>query len=164
MPTAPVSFDLALRTIGQPGLNNSYDTMWTWGQMRTSVYAEGPYYSGSPYNYSHHYEYVPDFHPSPMSAVEDTKRLFRSTVNYGCRGSSLTEYDEYGDPTAQYFYIGPNGNLDYYDRPVMLDDSVWDGSQTVTAAPESYDGSTANGQTIGTTPELLDTITTITLA
>lgn len=143
-------------------MNGFSSRLSTWGQVRTSVYMEGPFSSAFS-NISRHYEYIPDMTAGPslgITAVESGNRLFRGCP-FGCSGYNTNIIEDFV-VVDQYFNLATT--LDFTDRPLLLLDSVWTGDQTVTVESEAYDGTTANGQEISVTPDIAGTVTTIELA
>jgi hypothetical protein len=156
MPTPPVSFDLSIKSIGS-FIPTILVRLYTWGQVRTSVYSGGPF-SGFFENLRNHYEYIPNLTSGPslgMTAVESGNRLFRGAP-WSCIGSSYTEYEE-GEPIRQWFQI--SAVID--KQGLVLNGSSWNGSQNVTATPDAYTNPV--GQEIAATPELDGTVGSIEL-
>lgn len=164
MPTPPVDYDYAIKSIGSAMTSSGVPSnLSTWGQVRTSVYYGGPY-GGFFDNSRRHYEYIANLTGGPafgMTAVESGNRLFRGAP-WSCKGSNYIEYgDPYYDETSettitpienQWFKIG--AIMDWYDMPLVLLDSSWVGAQTVTVESTAYDGTTTNGQLIADEPDL----------
>jgi len=154
-------------------------TAWTWGQMRTAVYAAPHSTSGSSWgNVSHHIDYY-DNGINGIEAVESGNRLFRgqpfSTVGYN---DYFTANPIPPPPDFQRFFYGsffesPFGSgifvpgvgsgLDIEEQPTILGGATFVGvGLTVTTTAPSYDGSDPAGQNIGATAT--GTISSVTLA
>ena len=166
MPTPPFIADTNIKSIGG-FMNGASERLYTWGQVRTSVYFEGPYADGEFDNISHSYEYIPNMTGGPwmgITAVESGNRLFRGSP-MACSGFNINVYpDPMPDPPVaeeQYFRIA--NTLDFTERPLLLLDSVWTGNQTITADSDSYSLLYPGGQEIAAEPNL-GPVTTIDLA
>jgi hypothetical protein len=178
MPTPPsVSVDYNVFIVGGPQ-SFSLQKLWTWGQVRTPVYAGGHGAGGSYWsNYTHHYDY---FHTSTngIDAVESQDRLFRGQP-YGAIGyddwqvstSTPPYYDKYfffgsfyESPYGSGNYVpGVGSGLDIEEQATILGGATFVGSgTTITTSAASYDGSDPNGQNIGSTA--LGTVSSVTLA
>ena len=167
MPTPPFIPNIKVISIGvhMPG---AIYRLYTWGQVRTSVYFEGPFLGDAfEENVNHSYEYIPDMTGGPwvgITAVESGNRLFRGSP-MACSGFNINVYpDPMPDPPVaeeQYFRIA--NTLDFTERPLLLLDSVWTGNQTITADSDSYSLLYPGGQEIAAEPNL-GPVTTIDLA
>lgn len=175
MPLPPLTRDYI--RIG--GAQTFSGTVWTWGQIRTAVYA-APHAQGSTDwgNFGHAIDYY-DTGFNGIEAVESGNRLFRgipfSTVGYN---DYSTPPATPGAPAIQRFFYGsfyesPFGSgifvpgigsgLDIEEQPVILGGATFVGSGTsITTTAPSYDNSDPDGQNIGTTP--LGTVSSVTLA
>lgn len=175
MPLPPLTRDYV--TVG--GTQSFSDTLWTWGQIRTPVYAAqhgtGSYSFWG--NTSHAFDYIIGVYG--IEAVESGDRLFRGQP-FGAVG-----YNDYATflpgppPVNQYrFYFGHNyedplnpgifipivgTGLDKDYESAILTGAVYVGStSSVTVAAAAFDGSDPSGQDMGTTP--LGIVSSVTLA
>ncbi len=176
MPLPPLTRDYV--TVG--GTQAASSTLWTWGQVRTPVYAS-QHTSGSYafQNFTHAFDYYNFGAGSAVEAADAQGRLFRGTP-YGAPG-----YNDYATflpgppPVNQYrFYFGHNyedplnpgifipivgTGLDKDYESAILTGAVYVGStSSVTVAAAAFDGSDPSGQNMGTTP--LGTVSSVTLA
>jgi hypothetical protein len=175
MPLPPLTRDYI--TVG--GAQTFIGTSYTWGQMRTAVYA-APHATGSSDwgNFGHAIDYY-DTGFNGIEAVESGNRLFRgqifSTVGYN---DYSTPNPTPGAPDIQRFFYGsffesPPGSgifvpgigsgLDIEEQATILGGATFVGSgSSVTTGPTSYDNSDPAGQNIGTTA--LGTVSSVTLS
>lgn len=153
-------------------------TAYTWGQMRTAVYA-APHASGSFVwsNYAHNIDYY-DTGFNGIEAVEVGNRLFRgqlfSTVGYNDWSTPNppptvdTQRFFYGaffesPPNSGLFIPSVSSGLDIEELATILGGAVFVGSaSTITTTAPSYDGSDPDGQNISATT--VGTVSSVTLA
>jgi hypothetical protein len=153
--------------------------IWTWGQARVPVYAQGHGTNstiGYWDNYTHHYDYY-DNGINGINAVESGDRLFRghpySAIGYNdyttTNGSGGTDQrffygNFYESPYGSGTYVpGVGSGLDIEEQATILGGATFVGSgTTITTSATSYDGSDPNGQNIGSTA--LGTVSSVTLA
>ena len=163
-------------TVG--GAQLSFDTLWTWGQARTAVYA-APHGAGgySWGNVSHHIDYYNNG-INGIEVVESGNRLFRgqpfSTIgynDYSTPNTPPTPDDQrffyggfYESPFGSGIYVpGIGSGLDIEEQPTVLGGATFVGATaTVTTGATSYDNSDPAGQNIG--PIGTGTISSVTLA
>jgi len=175
MPLPPLTLDYI--TVG--GTQTFSGTAYTWGQMRTAVYAAPHSTSGSSWgNYGHAIDYY-DNGINGIDAVESGDRLFRgqpfSTVGYNdyfTANPSPPPADDqrffYGSfyespPGSGIFVPGIGSGLDIEEQPTILGGATFVGSgATVTTTAPSYDNSDPAGQNIG--DPATGTISSVTLA
>lgn len=175
MPLPPLTKDYV--TVG--GAQTISGTLWTWGQVRTPVYA-APHGTGdftTWYNVGHAIDYIIGLYG--IEAVESGDRLFRGHP-FGAVG-----YNDWFTPNPnppfnnfERFYYGTNyesppgsgiylpavgSGLDSEDQATILGGATFVGSgTTITTGPTSYDGTDPDGQNIGTTA--LGTVSSVTLS
>jgi hypothetical protein len=150
-------------------------TAFTWGQMRTAVYAAPHAFTSSIFsNFGHSIDYY-NTGFNGIEAVEDGNRLFRgqpfSTVGYNDWTTAGTPPDQrffYGSffespPNSGLYIPGVGSGLDIEEVATILSGATFVGSAfTVTTTAPSYDGSDPDGQNIGTTAT--GTISSVTLS
>ena len=152
-------------------------TAYTWGQMRTAVYAAPHAFSSSGWsNYGHTIDYYNDGF-NGIEAVEVGNRLFRgqlfSTVGYNDWSTVVSPPPDdqrffYGSffespPNSGLYIPGVGSGLDIEEQATILGGAVFVGSLvTITTTAPSYDGSDPDGQNIGGTAT--GTISSVTLS
>jgi len=151
-------------TVG--GTQILFSTVFTWGQVRSPVYAAQHTSGGYTWsNSTHAYDYY-KFGPSAaIRAVDSQGRLFRGTP-FAAPG-----YNDYFDSSGQerFFFgslnvtpgVGTGFDKDY-ESEILLGAVYVGASVTVTVAAEAFDGSDPEGQEIGTAAQ--GDVTSVTLA
>ena len=175
MPLPPLTKDYV--TVG--GTQAALDTLWTWGQVRTPVYA-APHTEvnyNSWVNVGHAIDYI--IGVLGIEAVESGDRLFRghpfgaigyndwSTPNPNPPFNNFYRFyygGVYESPPGSGIYVPAIGSgLDSEEQATILGGATVVGSgTTITTAADSYDGSDPDGQNIGTTA--LGTVSSVTLS
>lgn len=162
MPIPPLTKDYI--TVG--GTQVFLSTVYTWGQVRSPVYAAqhtpGAFtWSNSTHAYDY-YKYSPG---APIRAADAQGRLFRGTP-FAAPG-----YNDYFDSSGQerFFFgsldvipgVGTGFDKDY-ESEILLGAVYVGTAVTVTVAADAFDGSDPEGQAIGTTAQ--GDVTSVTLA
>lgn len=162
MPLPPLTKDYI--TVGGTQLFSG--TAYTWGQVRSPVYAAQHTAGGFSWgNFAHAYDYY-NFGPGASVRAADAEgRLFRGTP-YAAPG-----YNDYFDAYSQerFFFgslnitpgVGTGFDKDY-ESDILLGAVYVGTAVTVTVAATAFDGSDPEGQAIGTVTQ--GDVTSVTLA
>lgn len=142
MPAPPVTLDTAIFNVGGPQTAYEPLKLWTWGQVRTTVFSGGSL-NLQYFNFDHAYMYVPGFNFNGITAVEDGLRLFRGP-SFGCQG--YVAYVDYPTTEDRSFFV--DTGMDYNDLETVIVGSLWSGTEAITATSDSY--TEVNGQDVGT--------------